>query len=184
MTATPGAIRQLATAELAEAEIAEIRALLRAAFEGDGEGFTDEDWQHATGGSHFLLEDAGSLVAHAAVVERELHAGDLPIRAGYVEAVATRPINQRMGHGSFLMAAVHDHIRATYELGALSAASPAFYTGLGWEPWRGPTAVRTATETVRTPEDDSGIMILTTPASPMFDRRALLSCPWRPGDVW
>lgn len=184
MTATHDAIRQLATAELTEAETAEIRAIVRAAFEGDGEGFTDEDWRHAIGGAHFLLEDAGSLVAHAAVVERELHAGDLPIRAGYVEAVATRPDSQRKGHGTRLMAAVHEHIRATYELGALSAASPAFYARLGWEPWQGPTAVRTATGTVRTPEDDDGIMILTTPASPPFDRRALLSCPWRAGDVW
>lgn len=184
MPATHDAIRQLATAELTEAETAEIRATLRAAFEGDGEGFTDEDWQHATGGAHFLLEDAGSLVAHAAVVERELHAGDLPIRSGYVEAVATRPDSQRKGHGTRLMAAVQEHIRATYELGALSAANPPFYARLGWELWQGPTAVRTARGTVRTPEDDDGIMILTTPAYPSFDRRAFLSCPWRPGDVW
>jgi len=39
------------TGELSEAETAEIRAILRAAFEGDGEGFTDEDWRHATGGT-------------------------------------------------------------------------------------------------------------------------------------
>jgi aminoglycoside 2'-N-acetyltransferase I len=184
MPAMHDAIRQLATAELTEAETAEIRAILRAAFEGDGEVFTDEDWHHATGGAHFLLEDAGSLVAHAAVVERELHAGDLPIRSGYVEAVATRPDSQRKGHGTRLMAAVQEHIRASYEVGALSAANPPFYARLGWEPWQGPTAVRTATGTVRTPEDDDGIMILTTPASPSFDRRAFLSCPWRPGDVW
>jgi aminoglycoside 2'-N-acetyltransferase I len=184
MTSTHGAIRQHGTAELSEAETAEIRAILRAAFEGDGEGFTDEDWRHATGGAHFLLEDAGSLVAHAAVVERELRAGDLPIRAGYVEAVATRPDSQHEGHGTRLMAAVQEHIRATYELGALSAARPGFYARLGWEPWKGPTAVRTATGSVRTPDDDDGIMILTTPASPPFDRHALLSCPWRPGDVW
>ena len=184
MGAVQHSIRQLATAQLSEAELAEIRALLRDAFEGDGEGFTDEDWQHSTGGAHFLLDEACSLVAHAAVVERELHAGDLPIRAGYVEAVATRPDRQRLGHGSRLMAAVHDYIRAKYEIGALSAASPAFYARLGWQPWEGETAVRTATGTVRTPEDDGGIMILTTPGSPPLDRTAILSCPWRPGDVW
>ena len=184
MTSAHGAIRKLATAELTEAEIAEIRALLRAAFEGGGEGFTDEDWAHATGGAHFLLSDAGLIVAHAAVVERELHAGDLPIRAGYVEAVATRPASQRRGHGSRLMATVHEHIRALYELGALSAASPAFYARLGWEAWEGPTGVRTAAGTMRTSEDDDGIMILTTPTSPPLDQASLLSCPWRPGDVW
>jgi aminoglycoside 2'-N-acetyltransferase I len=184
MTTGHASIRQHATAELTEAEIAEIRAVVRAAFEGDGEGFSDEDWRHATGGAHFLLEDAGSLVSHAAVVERELHAGDLPIRVGYVEAVATRPDCQRNGHGSRLMAAVHEHIRAVYELGALSAASPTFYARLGWEAWEGPTGVRTAAGTVRTPEDDDEIMILTTPRSPPLDRASLLSCPWRPGDVW
>lgn len=184
MPSTSGAIRQLSTAELTEAEIAEIRTILRAAFEGDGEGFTDDDWQHATGGMHFVLELEGSLLAHAAVVERELQVANLPIRAGYVEAVATRPDRQGEGHGTRLMAAVHEHIRATCELGALSAARPAFYARLGWVPWEGPTAVRTATGTVRTPEDDDAIMILTTPTSPPFDRRSLLSCPWRPGDVW
>jgi aminoglycoside 2'-N-acetyltransferase I len=82
------------------------------------------------------------------------------------------------------MEAVDDHIRVTYPLGALSAASPAFYARLGWEPWLGPSAVETASGEVRTPEDDGGIMILTTPTSPPLDRRGVLSCPWRTGDVW
>lgn len=176
--------RQQATADLSEAEIAAVRAILRNAFAGDGEGFTDEDWAHALGGTHFLLEQAGAIVAHASVVERELQAGTRPIRAGYVEAVATRPDAQRLGHGTHLMHDVNEHIRATYELGALSAASPAFYARLGWEPWLGPTAVRTATGEVRTPDDDGGVFILLTPSSPPLDRHAVMSCPWRSGDVW
>jgi aminoglycoside 2'-N-acetyltransferase I len=177
-------IRQLTTADLTEAEIAAVRAILRNAFAGDGEGFTDEDWAHALGGIHFLLEQDGAIVAHAYVVERELHAGTQPIRAGYVEAVATRPDAQRLGHGTRLMQDVNDHIRVTFELGALSAASPAFYARLGWEPWPGPTAVRTATGEARTPDDDGGVFILTTPSSPPLDRHAVLSCPLRSGDVW
>ena len=184
MTAARDSIRLVATAGLTEAETSAIRALLRAAFEGDGEGFTDDDWEHAVGGTHFLLEEAGRLVTHAAVVERELHVDSRPVRAGYVEAVATRPDVQRTGHGTRVMEAVHRHIRATYELGALSAANPAFYARLGWEPWLGPTAVRTASGPVPTPDDDGGIMILETPTSPGLDRRAVLSCPWRSGDVW
>ena len=37
---------------------------------------------------------------------------------------------------------------------------------------------------VRPPEDDGDIMVLATPSSPTLDRHAVLSCPWRPGDVW
>ena len=177
-------VRQLSTAELTEAEIGVIRVILRDAFTGDGEGFSDDDWAHALGGTHFLLEQDGTIVAHASVVERELHAGEVAIRSGYVEAVATRPTSQREGHGTRLMEAVNDHIRATYALGALSAAAPQFYARLGWDPWLGPTAVRTAAGEVRTPDDDGAIMILTTPSSPPLDRHALLSCPWRSGDVW
>jgi aminoglycoside 2'-N-acetyltransferase I len=184
MTGPELAIRRVATGHLTEAESAEIRALLRDAFAGDGEGFTDEDWEHAQGGAHFLVEEAGSVIAHAAVVERELHVDGRPFRSGYVEAVATQRDRQRQGHGTRLMEAVHDHIRATYQLGALSAASPAFYARLGWEPWLGPTAVRTPSGDMRTPDDDDGIMVLTTPSSPAIDRRSVLSCPWRSGDVW
>ena len=179
-----GTVRQLTTAQLSDPEIAVIRAILRDAFAGDGEGFSDDDWAHALGGTHFLLEQGGTIVAHAAVVERELHAGGLPIPSGYVEAVATRPSRRREGHGTRLMDAVNGHIRATYPLGALSAAAPDFYARLGWQPWLGPTAVRSATGDVPTPDDDGDIMILTTPSSPPLDRQAVLSCPWRSGDVW
>ena len=179
-----GSVRQLATEELSEAEVALVRAILRDAFAGDGEGFTNEDWVHALGGSHFVLERDGTILAHAAVVERELHAGGLPVRSGYVEAVATRPDAQGRGYGARVIEAVNEHIRDTYALGALSAAAPEFYIRLGWKPWLGPTAVRTAAGEARTPEDDGDIMVLATPSSPALDRHAVLSCPWRPGDVW
>ena len=184
MTDQDLALRRVASAELTDAETAEIRDLVREAYAGDGEGFTQAYWQHAIGGEHFLLEKAGSLVAHAAVVARELHADGSPIRTGYVEAVATHPDRQREGHGRRLMRAVNEHIRDTYPLGALSAAAPDFYARLGWEQWLGPTGVRTEDGDVRTPDDDGDIMILTTPSSPSIDRRGVLTCPWRPGDVW
>jgi aminoglycoside 2'-N-acetyltransferase I len=184
MSAPSSPVRRLATTQLTDEETIAIRAILSSAFEGHGEGFTDDDWDHAKGGVHFVLDKAGVVLAHAAVVERELQANGLPIRAGYVEAVATRPDHQREGLGTRVMAAVQEHILATYELGALSAAAPAFYARLGWERWLGPTAVRTATGEVRTRDDDGDIMVLPTPTSPPLDRRALLSCPWRPGDVW
>jgi aminoglycoside 2'-N-acetyltransferase I len=184
MTASNVEIRRVETADLSEAETAAIRALMRAAFEGHGEGFTDEDWQHATGGLHFLLEDAGAILVHASVVERELHAGDRAVRAGYVEAVATRTDVQGRGLGSRVMREVNAHIRERYELGALSAAAPEFYRMLGWQPWLGPTAVRTVEGPVPTPEDDGDILILVTPSTPTLDRHGPLTCEWRSGDVW
>ncbi len=68
---------------------AAIRSLMDAAFDGD---FGEDDWTHALGGTHFLIEDDdGALLAHASVVARTIRIGDLVLRSGYLEAVATRP---------------------------------------------------------------------------------------------
>jgi len=184
MTAPDAVLRQVAPASLTDAETSAIRELLRAAFQFDGEGFTDDDWEHAAGGTHFLLEQAGAVVAYASVMLRELQADGRPLRTGYVEAVATRPDVQSRGHGTTIVRAVNEHIRGAFELGALSTGIPAFYRRLGWEPWLGPTAVRTPRGLVPTPEDDGGIMILATPSTPTIDLHGALSCEWRRGDVW
>ena len=85
-------LRQLSTPELTRSEVAASRALMDAAFGSDEEeGFSDDDWQHAVGGVHFVLELDGEIVAHAAVIEREIHVGGQALRTGYVEAVATAP---------------------------------------------------------------------------------------------
>ena len=183
MDAPNVAIRQV-TLALTEDEVSVIRDLLRAAFADDGEGFTDHDWEHAARGTHFLLEEAGVVLAYASVVTRELEVDGRPLRVGYVEAVATRPDVQGRGHGSSIVRAVDEHIRSTYELGALSTGLPDFYRRLGWELWLGSTAVRTERGLVPTPEDDGGIMVLSTPTTPALDPRAPISCEWRPGDVW
>ena len=90
-------IRQVAMAKLTESEVSVIRDLLRAAFANDGEGFTDDDWEHAAGGTHFLLEEAGVVLAYASVVARELQVDGRPLRVGYVEAVATRRTSRAEG---------------------------------------------------------------------------------------
>ena len=184
MAAPDSAIRQVAAANITAAETSTIRELLRAAFEDDAGGFTDDDWDHARGGTHFILEDGGVVLAYAAVGLRDLQADSRPIRAGYVEAVATRRDVQGQGHGTAVMRAVNEHIRSTFELGALSTGIPAFYQRLDWELWLGRTAVRTERGLLPTPEDDGGIMVLPTPATPPLDRHATISCEWRPGDVW
>ncbi len=177
-------LRRLRTDELSRAELAEIRSMLDAAFHGDGTGFTDEDWAHAVGGVHAIVEASGDIVSHAAVVLRRLEVDGRELRTGYVEAVATRPGHERRGHASQVMRAINEVIRDEYELGALSTGVPKLYERLGWERWRGQTWVRTAAGRKRTPDDDGGILILRTAATPALDLDAAIACDWRPGDVW
>src|SRR5829696_1755298 len=84
-------VRHVPTDLLGPDELAAIRALLDAAFAPDDPFFPESDWQHALGGVHLIAERSGSVIAHASVVSRELHAGGRPLRTGYVEAVATSP---------------------------------------------------------------------------------------------
>jgi aminoglycoside 2'-N-acetyltransferase I len=178
-------LRRLRTHELSAEEVAQIRALLDAAFASDEEErFAEEDWQHALGGLHFVLDQDGTIVAHAAVVPRDLHVDRRPIRAGYVEAVATLPALQGQGFGTIVMRDVDAHIDETYELGALGTGSHHFYERLGWRTWQGPSFVRTSTGIERTPDEDGYILVLLTRSSPALDLAAPISCEWRAGDVW
>jgi aminoglycoside 2'-N-acetyltransferase I len=178
-------IRRLHTSELTAGEVAAIKELMRLAFEGDEHGgFSEEDWQHSIGGMHFLLDVDDALVAHASVVARELHIGDVPIRTGYVEAVATKPAQQGEGYGSAVMLEVDSYIGDNFALGALGTGSQGFYERLGWQIWRGPSGVRTAMGVQRTPDEDGYILILPTRTSPALDLDASITCEWRPGDVW
>lgn len=178
-------LRRVSTPDLTEREIAAIRGMLAAAFgSDDDERFTDDDWDHAIGGLHFVLDLNDELVAHASVVERELHVDDRPLRTGYVEAVGVAPDRQDAGLGSLVMAEVTAYIGQRYEFGALGTGRHGFYERLGWRVWAGPTFVRTVDGPQRTPEEDGDILVLLTPASPPLDFVAALSCDWRPGDVW
>ena len=178
-------LRRLATTDLTATEVGAIRSLLEAAFgEDEDERFTDEDWEHGLGGTHFVLDVDGEIVTHASVIERELHIDGRPLRTGYVEAVATDPDHERRGYGSMVMRDVAADIRDQFELGALGTGSHAFYERLGWLTWRGPTSVRTADGDRRTPEEDGYILVLRTPTSPALDLEAPISCDWRKGDVW
>ena len=179
-------LRRLATPELTLGEVEVIRAMMEVAFglEGEEERFSEDDWQHALGGVHFVLELDGEIVAHAAVVERRLSIGGLPLRTGYVEAVATSPDRQGLGLGSIVMTDVTEYVRQGFELGGLGTGRQSFYGRLGWQIWAGPSAVRTAVGEQPTPDDDGYIMVLGTPTSPPIDLGAPITCEWRPGDVW
>lgn len=177
-------LRRVPTCELAAPEIRAIRELLWAAFPSGDQEFTEDDWQHAIGGLHFVLELDGKILAHASVVRRELHVGGRRVRTGYVEAVATHPDQQGRGLGTRVMRDVTSYIQERFELGALGTGSHHFYERLGWLRWRGPTSVRTDDGAHRTPGEDGLILVLPTPSSPELDLAAPMSCEWRPGDVW
>jgi len=171
------------TADLSKAQRADIRALLDQAFLGN---FSDDDWDHALGGLHFLAEDQGTLVAHAAVVQRSFLHADRAWRCGYVEAVAVHPSWRGQGFAATVLDAAESVIDRGYDLGALSAseAGRGLYVSRSWLPWRGRTAVLSPTGLTPTPEDDDSTFVRFAPDGPHFDRAATLACDWRNGDVW
>jgi aminoglycoside 2'-N-acetyltransferase I len=178
-------LRRIATGALTPDETAALRALLDEAFgTGEDDRFGEDDWLHALGGTHFVLDVDGEIVAHASVVERALQVAGGPLRTGYVEAVATARSRQRTGLGTAVMRDVGSYIAERFELGALGTGSHAFYERLGWEIWRGPAFVRTSDGERRTPDEEGYIMVLRTPSTPALDLAAPISCEWRPGDVW
>jgi aminoglycoside 2'-N-acetyltransferase I len=178
-------LRRLPTDQLTDAESAAIRDIMAVAFGPDEDDrFTDDDWDHATGGVHFALDLDGEIVAHASVVARELHVDGHPLRTGYVEAVATAPARQGAGYGSLVMTDVGAYIRERFELGALGTGRYGFYHRLGWLTWLGPSSVRAPEGLRPTPDDDGYILVLPTPATPRLDLAGPISCDWRRGDVW
>jgi aminoglycoside 2'-N-acetyltransferase I len=175
------ALRVAHTADLDAATLAEARALLVQAFEGD---FSDHDWEHGLGGIHALAYQDGDLVGHASVVQRRLLHGGRALRCGYVEGVGVRADARRRGHGDAMMDALERVIRRAYELGALGATDMAapFYAARGWLPWRGPTSALSPAGVVRTPEEDDAIYVL--PVDTRLDLDGELTCDWRDGDAW
>jgi aminoglycoside 2'-N-acetyltransferase I len=134
------------------------------------------------GATHILARVEGELASHACWVTRWLQPGRLrPLRTAYVEAVATNPSQQGKGLGSFVMKRITEEIDE-YELGALSPARVPFYKRLGWEMWRGPTAIRTQEGLLPTPGEE--VMVLRTPRTPALDTSTLITAEWREGELW
>jgi aminoglycoside 2'-N-acetyltransferase I len=144
----------------------------------------ETDWEHSVGGTHILAEEAGTVVAHAAVVARTIEVDGRPFATGYVEAVATAPDRQGEGHGTRVMERAGALIRADHELGVLGTDAFHFYERLGWERWRGTTYVRRAGGLERTPEDDDALMLLRTGPSERIALDGSIACQERSGDDW
>jgi aminoglycoside 2'-N-acetyltransferase I len=169
------------TAALGHADLRAVRGLVDVAFAGD---FGDDDWAHALGGLHALVRHDGGVVAHGAVVERQLLLDGRSMRTGYVEAVAVHPAHRRRGHAAAVMATLEAAIRDRYELGALGATDDgaALYRARGWQAWQGTTWASTPHGRIRTPEDDDAVFVLAV-AAPL-DLSGELVCDWRTGDLW
>ena len=103
-----------ATAELSDLELTELRMLLYLAFDG---GFDSHDWDHTLGGRHFMGLRDGAIVAHAAVVARELASAIGPLPTGYVEGVAVAEEYRREGYGHRVMAQLGEFLAPRFELG-------------------------------------------------------------------
>lgn len=120
----------VASGDLSGVELDLLRQLLEDAFDHE---FSDDDWDHALGGWHAIDSSERAPVAHAAVVGRQLEVGTRRLTVGCVEAVATAPGAQGLGHGSRALKAVMDLIGCQFEMGALSTGRQRFYGRLGWE---------------------------------------------------
>ncbi|MFI9582460.1 GNAT family N-acetyltransferase [Streptomyces sp. NPDC052236] len=170
------------TSQLSAAELAEVRALLDDAFEGD---FGDEDWDHALGGIHALARDEKGLAAHGSVIMRRVEHQGRSYRVGYVEALAVRADRRRQGLGGLVMAELERVIDRAYHFGALSASADgaALYRARGWLLWAGRIEAHGPQGAVRLPDEEDSTYLWagargTLPAPP-----AALAFDWRDGDV-
>jgi len=135
-----------------------------------------------TDSMHVLAYRDGAPIGHACWATRWLEpAGHAPLRTAYVDAVATDPAFQGRGVGSAVIERLIAEIQL-YDLGGLSTPRVTFYERLGWERWRGPTAMRTDDGLVPTPDDT--VMILRTPTTPPLDTTTLLVADYRAGQTW
>jgi len=183
----PSSPRQVHTARLVHTSDLDGETLdnaHRLLIEAHGGEFTEADWEHTLGGMHAIIGHHGTLIAHAAVVQRRLLHRGAALRCGYVEGVAVRDGWRGQGLGGAVMDAVEQVIRGAYQIGALSAsgAGRRLYRPRGWLCWQGPTSVLAPGGLVRTPGDDGSVFVL--PVGVDLDPGEALVCDWRDGEVW
>ncbi|MDQ3781936.1 MAG: GNAT family N-acetyltransferase [Actinomycetota bacterium] len=175
-------LRVAHTWELTAEELAAIRALLDAAFEG---GFDDHDWDHGLGGVHAIVNDADGPAAHGSVIMRRVGHGGSSYRVGYVEAMAVRPDRRRQGLGGTVMEALERIIDGAYELGALSASDTGamLYRSRGWMLWPGRIEVFGPGGVVRLPDEEDSTYLRPAGGRTLPDPAAALVFDWRDGDL-
>jgi aminoglycoside 2'-N-acetyltransferase I len=173
-------VRLAHTADLDRAVLAAARSLLYDVFDD----MTEQDWDHSLGGMHALVWEDGEVIGHASVVGRRMLHGGRALRAGYIEGVGVRADRRGRGHGAAMMVELERVVRGGYDLGALGASDEAlaFYSHLGWQPWRGPLSALTPAGIVPTPDEAGSVFVL--PVAAPLDLSGELTCDWRDGDCW
>ncbi|GAA2070283.1 GNAT family N-acetyltransferase [Williamsia deligens] len=164
------ALRRLFSDELSRDLRCSLRLLLDDAFDGD---FSDDDRDHALGGTHLLADIGGMLVGHASVVPRRVTMARRELSCGYVEAVAVGASARRRGLGVALMAAV-DVLVSDHEHS-------------GWVTWRGRLAVRSAGGDVVETQDGRGSVMVHGDEwviASAHDETPTMAIDDRPGDPW
>ena len=174
-------IRTAHTSQLDNATLRAAHTMLEDAFDGE---LTAQDWDNCLGGIHLLAWEGDALVGHAAVIQRRLVHGGRALRAGYVEGVGVRADQRRKGVASALMGDAEEIIRRGYDCGALGSSDDGlpFYTGRGWQPWRGTLQILTPDGIEDTTEEERG-WILVFGGELDLDG-TLLCADFRDGDVW
>jgi len=160
-------------------QLVDLRAFLDEAFDGD---FSDEDFDHSSGGTHFTILANGQLIAHGSVVLRQISFDGQVFPTGYVEAMAVGHEWRGRGVGSKLLAELTDFCRSNFAVAMLSTGSHAFYEKHGWRRFKGESYLATDASVVRTEDDDDGLMVLTSLQSVLAAAR--VTCDFRSGDVW
>ncbi|MFM8503046.1 MAG: GNAT family N-acetyltransferase [Actinomycetota bacterium] len=157
-----------------------LRELLDVAFEGD---FSEEDWLHTFGGFRFLGYLDGKLIAHGAVVLRNMKVDGREIQVGYVEGVAVLPMHWRKGFGSLLMSEITSYCSSEFQLSMLSTGDKHFYRKHGWLDFSGESYVLKNGVEIRTLDEDEGLMFLVG-VTGETSRITKAVCESRVGDHW
>lgn len=160
-------VRRREGEDFTQRELRDLLIWLAVAYGDRAESWRYAHWAEIGDGPHYVIEEDGELLAHACLAFGDLQAGDLTLKAAFVEDVATRADRRRQGLASVVMRALQLDLAQVVQIGVLCTGTPAFYERLGWERWRGPTSVREGEGHVTlTPEEDGNVFVLRTPGTP------------------
>jgi aminoglycoside 2'-N-acetyltransferase I len=157
-----------------------LQNLLNNAFEGD---FSTEDWEHTCDGIRFLGHFEDELIAHGAVVSREICVDGRLSLVGYVEGIAVAPKHRRQGFGSSLMAEISKTCRSDFDISMLSTGEKDFYRRLGWLDFVGKSYVAKGETVLRSDDEDEGLMYLPGLSRSLESPKEII-CESRNGDAW
>jgi GNAT superfamily N-acetyltransferase len=94
--------------------------------------------------AHFIERRAGGLAGHVALFEHEFRvSGEEPFAAGFIEDVATDPLEIGSGVATALLSRAAEHARHLgWQWVGLATSIPEFYERLGWLRWEGAVTIR------------------------------------------